>query len=79
MGWADCGIARELQPRLKSRPPGMVLIGPRRAKSQFGIKGVCTPMHFRMMERKVKATGSPKRGVRIRFRSRLRFCDETLA
>jgi len=36
---------------------------------KFGVKGgVYTPMPFRAMERKVKATGSPKpsRGVRIK-------------
>ena len=83
MGWADCGIARELRPRLKSRLPGMMLSSPRRAKSDkhldegnpvgsdFRFRNVWAPeiwgkefvyssMHFRAMERKVKATGSPK-------------------
>ena len=49
MGWADCGIARELQPRLKSRLPGMMLASPRRAKSDKHLdKGnpVGSDFHF---------------------------------
>ena len=48
MGWADRGIARELQPRLKLWAAISILrmVG----LPKFGGKGVYTLMHFRAME-----------------------------
>jgi hypothetical protein len=60
MDWADCGIARELRPRLKSRLPGIMLASPRRAKSDKHLdKGnpVGNDFHFGMV-------GLPKLGVK---------------